>query len=297
MIVRQESDGLWTIHIDLAAAHQVSKHLSPDLYRLKGEIVTLVRHPDGSLGLTDEVATNMPPLHVSESDAERYVNHLIFKTLNIADARARPQNWYVAIVRAPALSKARGERATPRRARERRARRDGAPSKSTTLTMLARWVMSGDRATGEIAADALESGGHQEAADDVRLWMKEESPYESRDGLFRRIRSELNGRMLSKGTWRISKGARGVAARHYVAIYEPSHRTLQGKDAPRALLWERTIYKEGPPSWRLWGTYKLREFSGSLKKMLDIMGSDIRSESASPERRAEIRSRRWRAGF
>jgi hypothetical protein len=33
------------------------------------------------------------------------------------------------------------------------------------LTMLARWVMSGDADEGTVAADALESGGHKNAAD------------------------------------------------------------------------------------------------------------------------------------
>lgn len=288
VIVRQEPDGLWTIRIDLVAARRASKHLSPDLHRFRGENVSLVRHPDGRLGLTDQM--DPPPVHVSESDAERFVNHLIFHTLNIADARTRPKNTYVKIVylsRSP-RPPPQAPRPPPwarivvpmqRRTPERRMRRD-APSKSTTLTMLARWVMSGDQETGEVAADALESGGYKDAADDVRLWMKEKSSYESRDGLLRRVRSELYGQVLSKGAWRVSKAARGLAARHYVAIYEPQNK--------RALLWERLLFKKGPPSWRIWGTYDLDEFSGNIRRLLDIMSSDIRSESSSSERQAEI---------
>jgi hypothetical protein len=70
------------------------------------------------------------------------------------------------------------------------------------LTMLARWVMSGDADEGTVAADALESGGHKNAADYVRWWMDMKTDRKSRDQLFRRIRSELRGKIVSEGLLR-----------------------------------------------------------------------------------------------
>lgn len=140
--------------------------------------------------------------------------------------------------------------------------------------LLGRYVRTGARADGLVAADAFAEAGFPDVADDVLF--SAENCRQARANLLRRVRDEVDGKVIIRT--RLPS-----LDEHSAAGYAPPRREIVAVQhaAGGVTVWERVGFIVGPRrrfecAWRVWARYDVERYRRRIADLVETVELEVK---------------------